>query len=231
MRLMQRLAAVESAGSLSNRLRQKRFERFTDLCANLPRPLHILDFGGTPQFWAQRGWTDRDDIHITTVNLQATISPYSNITATQGNVLDLPSSYDQAFDIAFSNSVLEHLETYDNQVAMAEAMRRAAPRLWMQTPNYWFPMEPHFHVPGWQWLPHRVRVALLQRRRCGWRGPCPDRAEADALVREVRLLKRREIAAMFPGATIEPERIGGIVKSWIAHAGFDRAAVPLRTAA
>ena len=47
---------------------------------------------------------------------------------------------------------------------MAAEVRRVAPAYWVQTPNFWFPMEPHFLVPGWQWLPERTRISILQRR-------------------------------------------------------------------
>jgi hypothetical protein len=45
-------------------------------------------------------------------------------------------------------------------------------------------------------------------------------------VSEVRLMRRRELDSLFPGATLVPERFGGLVKSWTAIAGFP-AAQPL----
>ena len=224
MTLLQRLAAVENSRSLSNTLRTRRFQRFEALIADLPRPLRIVDLGGTPEFWEQRGWAGRSDIHITTINLQARITPHANITCECGDLLDLHHLPDESFDIAFSNSVIEHLFTVENQRLMARAMRRLAPSFWLQTPNYWFPIEPHFHVPGWQWLPPHVRVGMLRRWRCGWRGPCATREEAEMAVREVRLMRHDELVRAFPGATIVPERIAGLTKSWIVYDGFTRLA-------
>jgi hypothetical protein len=102
---------------------------------------------------------------------------------------------------------------------MARETRRVARAYWVQTPNYWFPMEPHFLVPGWQWLPESARVAAIRRRRLGWRGPVPDADEARESVREIRLMRRTELARMFPDATLRPERFGGLVKSWIVLGG------------
>jgi hypothetical protein len=99
---------------------------------------------------------------------------------------------------------------------MAREVRRLAPAYWIQTPNYWFPMEPHFLVPGWQYLPERVRVEILTRRGVGWMGRTPDRAKAQEVIREVRLLRQRELKRMFSDATLIPERFGGLVKSWTA---------------
>ena len=48
-------AEVSNPRSLSNRFRQKRFRRFESLCALMPRPLRIIDIGGTAAFWKQRG--------------------------------------------------------------------------------------------------------------------------------------------------------------------------------
>ena len=116
----------------------------------------------------------------------------------------------------FSNSVIEHLETYERQAAMAAEVRRLASVYWVQTPNFWFPVEPHFLTPAWHWLPVRARVALLRRRRWGWRGPCPDPVEAEALVREVRLMRAGELKRLFPDATLVTEKIGPFTKSFVA---------------
>jgi hypothetical protein len=69
-------------------------------------------------------------------------------------------------------------------------------------------------------LPLKVRIGLIQRWKCGWRGPIPDYAVAKKTVAEVRLMTARELGALFPGAKIVPERFAGLVKSWIAVMGF-----------
>ena len=67
---------------------------------------------------------------------------------------------DASFDIAFSNSVIEHLSTFENQARMAAEVRRVARAYWVQTPNFWFPIEPHFLVPAWHWLPGWLMAVL-----------------------------------------------------------------------
>ncbi|NNF42466.1 MAG: methyltransferase domain-containing protein [Phycisphaerales bacterium] len=220
--MLRTLADARNPGSLSNRLRQRRFRLFDSLVESRPRPLRIVDLGGTPQFWVHRGWAGREDVEITTVNLTPEPSRHANIASRSGDATDLRDLPDHAFDVVFSNSVIEHLFTLERQAAMAREIRRLAPAFWVQTPNYWFPIEPHFHVPGWQWMPTGVRRAVIRRRRCGWRGPCPNPRDADAAVREVRLLTRRELERLFPGATIVAERFGGLAKSWMVHDGFNR---------
>jgi hypothetical protein len=218
--LLRRLADAGSQGSFSNSRRSQRFESFARLVDRLSeqhkRPIRILDIGGTNSFWEQRGWTGRTNVHIVLVNLCAEPSVHGNIEARRGDATDLGEFPDGAFDVVFSNSVIEHLGTFDRQAAMAAEVRRLAPLYWVQTPNFWFPIEPHFLTPVWHWLPAKLRIALLRKRRWGWRGPCPDHEEAKALVDEIRLMRGRELSRMFPDATFEKERIGLLVKSFVA---------------
>lgn len=221
--LLRRLADAGADGSFSNARRSRRFEAFARLVDSHParreRPLRILDIGGTNSFWEQRGWTERGDVEIVLVNIEAEPQVHANVEPRRGDATDLHEFPDGAFDVVFSNSVIEHLETFERQAAMAREVQRLAPVYWVQTPNFWFPVEPHFLTPAWHWLPVRVRVALLRRRRWGWRGPCPEIGEARALVREVRLMRASELRRLFPTAALEPERIGPLVKSFVAVSG------------
>src|SRR5918996_1592662 len=212
--LLRKMADGHASGSFSNRMRERRFQLFESLVASLRRPLRVLDVGGTNDFWAHRGWAGREDVQITLVNLVEQPRKHSNIHPSVGDATNLADHEDGSFDIAFSNSVIEHLFTLEAQAAMAREVTRVGRAFWVQTPNYWFPMEPHFLVPGWQWLPESARVRLIRRRACGWRGPCPDPEVAQATVREVRLMRRRELAGLFPGGTIVAERFGGLSKSF-----------------
>lgn len=218
--LLRRLADAGASGSFSNSRRNRRFQAFERLVNGLgerqARPLRILDVGGTNSFWERRGWAERSDVHVVLVNLEQEPRVHENIEPRVGDATSLSEFPDASFDVVFSNSVIEHLETLEKQAKMAEEVRRLAPLYWVQTPNFWFPVEPHFLTPGWQWLPVRWRVALLRRRRWGWRGPCPDPDHATALVREIRLMRRRELKRLFPDATLMSERIGPFVKSFVA---------------
>jgi hypothetical protein len=216
-RRLQGLANDGQPDSLSHRLRERRFRLFERFAGTLPRPLRIVDVGGTNEFWEQRGWAGRDDVEVTLVNLEAAERRHANIIPTAGNATDLSEHDDDSFDIAFSNSVIEHLFTFENQSRMAAEIRRvASAAYWVQTPNYWFPIEPHFLVPAWHWLPEDARVAILRRRGVGWAGRCPDPEFARKVVEEHRLMRRRELARLFPDARIIGERFGGLVKSWTA---------------
>jgi hypothetical protein len=218
--LARRLADGETPNSLSNKFRTRRFRQFEASVANLPRPLRILDVGGTNEFWENRGWAEREDVKILILNLVSEKQRHENIRSLTGDATDLRQFGDHSFDVAFSNSVIEHLFTFENQRRMASEIQRVGRSFWVQTPSFWFPMEPHFHVPGWQWMPLGMRVSLIRRWACGWRGPCPDPVIARGLVEEIRLLRKSELRVLFPRATLVSERFCGLVKSWTVVGGF-----------
>ena len=219
---LRRFADSEDTNSFANKLRALRFRRFEEMIAPLPRPLRVLDVGGTNSFWEHRGWAERGDVQITTLNIIPEARLHDNIIPTDGDATDLRQFADQSMDVVFSNSVIEHLFSFEMQRRMASEIQRVGKVFWVQTPNFWFPIEPHFHVPGWQWIPLNLRVTIIRRWRCGWRGPCSDPARARQLVEEVRLMRRRELKTLFPDAMILSEKFCGLTKSWIVVGGFER---------
>jgi hypothetical protein len=218
--ILRRVADDEANGSFANSHRTRRFEAFARLVDELShedgRPVRILDIGGTNAFWEQRGWAGRESVELVLVNLEPEPSVHSNIETRVGDATNLSEFPDGAFDVVFSNSVIEHLGNFERQAAMAAEVRRLAPLYWVQTPNFWFPVEPHFLAPAWHWLPVRLRISLLRRRRWGWRGPAPDPERARALVTEIRLMRRNELRNLFPDAILREERVGPLVKSFVA---------------
>jgi hypothetical protein len=215
-----KLIASDNPDSFANKLRSTRFRQFEAMVSRLPRPIKILDVGGRAAFWENRGWAGRADVEIFSLNLVREAERHNNIKSLVGDATNLSEFADGSFDIAFSNSVIEHLFTFENQRRMAAEMQRVGKAFWVQTPNFWFPVEPHFLFPGWQWMPECLRVSLVRRWKCGWLGPYPEVAAARNAVKEIRLLDNAELKAIFPNATLIPERFLGLVKSWTAVGGF-----------
>ena len=133
--------------AFSNRMRNRRFHHFEQLTESMPRPLKIIDVGGTTDFWVRRGWGGRSDIQITTVNRDAESKRCQNIEPVVGDASNLSGFADQCFDIAFSNSVIEHLEIWENQAAMARGPARR-PRLLRANPQLLVPDGAAFPDPG-----------------------------------------------------------------------------------
>lgn len=63
---------------------------------------------------------------------------------------------DDAFDLAFSNAVVEHVGGRDQQRRFVAELCRVAPRVFVSTPNRWFPFETHTLLPFIHWLPRPV---------------------------------------------------------------------------
>jgi hypothetical protein len=210
------------SGGISAFFRGRRMLLFRRLTVNLPRPIRVLDLGGTQSYWESNDAVDADMFRVTLVNLPMNTAPTTreNFESRVGDATDLSAIDRSEFDLVYSNSVIEHLATWENQQRMAEQIQSLDLPFWIQTPNYHFPMEPHFHVMGFQWMSRERRIRMLQKKRCGMRGPAPEWDRAAALVDEIRLLKCREVRQMFPNATIYRERIGPFTKSIVAHQGL-----------
>lgn len=210
--------------SLAARLRRRRFALFNDYLARVPRPLTVLDVGGTVNFWQRMG-LDAADYQVVILNLPDALAAESapshrKLSRLVGDATALESFADHSFGVLFSNSVIEHVGDWAAQQRMAAEVQRVARAYFVQTPNRAFPIEPHFHVPLFQFLPIAVRVAMVQRAALGWYPRVPDRAEAEALVRSIRLLSGGEMQRLFPKATLHRERLMGLTKSFIAAGGF-----------
>jgi hypothetical protein len=108
---------------------------------------------------------------------------------------------DGEFDLAYSNSLIEHLPPAA-RAAFAAEVRRVARGWWVQTPAYSFPIEPHALLPAAHWLP-------VPLRRRYWRLGVAGEWE------EISLLRRADVTALF-GEPVVAERIGPLAKSWIA---------------
>jgi hypothetical protein len=115
-----------------------------------------------------------------------------------------------------SNSVIEHVGRWPDQRRMAREVRRLADRYFVQTPNFWFPIEPHFRLPFIHWLPEPWRVAIVMRHACGFYPRAKSCDEARDILDDARLLDAAAMAELFPDATIEREHFAGFTKSLIA---------------
>jgi hypothetical protein len=214
-----RVVDYRQPGSMAARLRGRRMNQFLGLLRSLPRPVSILDIGGHESFWLTSGLVGDPDYSITLLNLFAAQVSHPNMTGVSGDARRLEYA-DKSFDVVFSNSVIEHVGTAADQQAMAREVRRVGKAYFIQTPNRYFPIEPHFVFPGFQFLPEGLRAGLHARFRLGWIPKANSAAEAREFVRGIRLISRREMASMFPDATIRPERFAGLVKSWMATGGW-----------
>lgn len=203
--------------SLANKFRQKRFKHFNELIKGLPAPIKILDIGGTENFWQQMGLAGNENFRITVLNINKPIcSAKANMIFVKGDASDLSEFPDKSFDIVFSNSVIEHIPETQNRVRMAEEIKRVGVKYFVQTPNYYFPFEPHFLFPFFQFFPQFFKITLLKSFNMGWFKKCKNNREASILLKENQLLRLKELKNYFPEGKIIKERFLFMNKSFIA---------------
>lgn len=180
------------------------------------RQTRILDVGGLPRFWVVP-----IDAQITILNLEplekheaAQLTPNMKAVVGDGTKLDYE---DGAFDIVFSNSVIEHLGTKERQIAFAREIRRVGKAYWVQTPAYEFPVEPHFFTPFIHWFPKRIQRRLLRNFTLWGILGRPSPAGIESALAELRLIRREEMESFFPDSLIWSERVLGYPKSYTAY--------------
>lgn len=187
--------------------------------SQLPRPLKILDVGGEEIFWERLGFTNLgEDFEITLLNLSKVQTRNPNFVSISGDGRDLGRFNDDEFDLVFSNSVIEHVGSFDDQKRMADEVQRVGRRLILQAPNRFFPIETHFFYPCFQFLPLRLRLFLGTRWDIGWFKHVKGENKVE-LIRSLRLLSHRELRHLFPDATIKREKFSGITKSFTLFQG------------
>ena len=214
------LADNSNRGSLATRMRRRRFELFLSLLRTLNGHVEILDIGGTQQFWDLMLGDDTSDIRVTLLNIEHQPVSSPRFLSAVGDARSMPQFGDGSFDVVFSNSVIEHVGDYANQRRMAEEIKRVGRRYFVQTPNKRFPLEPHFLVPWFQYLPVSVRAWMVNKFDVGWYRRIPDITAARDEVESIQLLTRGRFRDLFPEATIKSEHFAGLTKSFVAIGGW-----------
>jgi SAM-dependent methyltransferase len=105
---------------------------------------------------------------------------------------------DKSFDLVFSNAVIEHIPEAQRQREFAREVMRVGKSWFVTTPNYWFPFEPHYHLPLIQFLPREGQ--RLYNRLLGGSIPKGE-------VQQLALLSARRLRSLFPGSVVVRMRV------------------------
>jgi hypothetical protein len=218
-----RLLDIQSPSSIRSRIRRKRIRPLLEMIAAVHaenNTVNIVDLGGTKSYWKilPTPILEGCNVNITIVNLTHGIAsqPEPHFKFLYADACNLDNITDSVFDIVHSNSVIEHVGSWERMEAFAQQVRRLAPRYFIQTPNFWFPIEPHCMTPVFHWLPLPLRVSIIMQRRLGHWPKAPSEREAVRIVQSARLLDRRLFRALFPDGSIRTERFMFLPKSFIA---------------
>jgi hypothetical protein len=183
----------------------------------------IIDVGGVPEYWsrfAPQIVADRR-VSFTVVNLsfKGSDDHGGRFILKEGDARDLRVYGDRQFDLAHSNSVIEHVGRWSDMANMASETCRVGRIHLVQTPYWGFPVEPHNRTVGFHWLPEQVRYRLVLRFKLGFWARATSVDEAMRAVQSNALLDRRQFEALFPASFIYAERVLGLTKSLTAVGG------------
>jgi hypothetical protein len=199
------------AGSYTHRFRERRNAELKRRFPGLA-DMRVLDLGGTPISWRTLGMRAG---HVTIVDLGRAEDP--NESWIDVICADACAGGFGKYDLVFSNSLIEHLGGHDRRKQFADVVRESAPSWWIQTPYRYFPIEPHWIFPGFQFLPFRTRLMICQHWSTLHSSDTrKDMAKAAEFVASVELISSTEMRMYFPASEIWFERIAGIPKSVVA---------------
>jgi SAM-dependent methyltransferase len=189
--------------------RRRRYERFEEL-TGADEQTRILDIGcGALGLRALAPTLDITGLDIVIPDRYP--GPFVQADATQ----HLPFE-DDAFDLVYCSSVVEHIAP-ELRAPFAAEIKRVARGYYVQTPAWEFPIEPHSLLPFAHWLPKPIQ-------RPYWRLGVAGEWE------RIEMLRRSDMATLF-GEPIA-EHVGPLVKSWISvsrSAAADQAAAASST--
>ena len=221
MNLIRRMQNYDDPTSLASRFRAARSRHIRDLIEAAFQETgrcRILDLGGRAEYWTliERDFLLARKVEITTLNLESqTLSDDPLFIQATGDAC--ASGFgDGSFDLCHSNSVIEHLGSFAQMRRFADETRRLAPRYYVQTPSFWFPVEPHLSAPFIHWLPEPVRAQMMLKRGIGFEMPLTTLADAMLAVEDARLLDKRMMRFLFPDARLVEEKVLGLTKSLMA---------------
>jgi hypothetical protein len=215
-RLRNRL--VDGPDSVGARSRARRSDWLRAAFPDLEQ-MSVIDLGGTAASWLRAGLRPAR-VHVVNLAPQPENDrlPYW-LRTDQADACELPAGIlHSTYDLVFSNSVLEHVGGHAQRLRFADAVHKLADRHWVQTPYRYFPVEPHWLFPGFQFLPLTARSRIACRWPLAHSRPA-SKAAGRAEAMSVELLSRAELAHYFPHSQLRAERMLGLVKSLIAVGG------------
>ena len=121
------------------------------------------------------------------------LSSRNTIVPIQGDGCQLPFA-NKSIDFIFCNAVIEHIPKAKRELLAQEILRVCKKGFFISTPNYWFPFEPHYHLPFFQYVPEIMKRFLLRWFSIGYINRTKNNHEY------IELLTHRELKTLFPNA-------------------------------
>jgi ubiquinone/menaquinone biosynthesis C-methylase UbiE len=187
----------------SRRSRLAKFELFQSVFEPR-REDRILDVGADPQLFSHFTFEDfyphqeritGGSIDFEMVRQARVRYPKAQYAIFDGCALPFP---DKSFDIVFSNAVIEHIVGADRQHQFAREAMRVGKSWFITTPNFWFPLEVHYLLPFFQFLPLGAKKVYSHFS--------PSAVLKGNLI-DLALLSARDLRRLFPTSEIARMRV------------------------
>jgi len=147
--------------------RRKLFRFFVEVIDPLSTDT-LLDIGGPTKAFSEVAACFAEIFVVNVANIQDLKQRIQicccpdNIKMIRADGCNLPFK-DKSVDFIFSNATLEHISK-SKWFLLAEEVRRVARKgFFISVPNFWFPFEPHYLMPAFQFLPESIRHFLIVR--------------------------------------------------------------------
>jgi len=201
-----------------NQFRQTRFDNHVkpiiDKIKAQKGSCSIVDIGGDYDYWLD--FEIGSDVTVKLVNLKEPIPlEDKRFSCAFGDARNLDFQ-DNSFDLVHSNSLIEHVGVWSDMKRAAAEIRRPAPNYYVQTPNFWFPVDPHSRTAFLHWLPLHTRRKMLLKKSRGFYEKPGDLDAAMSLVEGTSMLDEHQMKSLFPDSKIIKEKLFGLTKSLIA---------------
>ncbi len=221
--LAKAISNYSSQTSIGSRFRARRIAPLMDLIEELACDndiIKIIDIGGTAEYWdiVPTEFRDELNVRITIINLPGNPLPKDHgcFTFVHADGCNLSKFENNSFHIAHSNSVIEHVGDWNRMIKFSCELKRVAQKYFVQTPNFWFPVEPHAMTPFFHWLPKSIRVWWVKKSALGHWSKATSTEEAVQIVQSARLLNKKKFHLLFDDAVITTERLFLLPKSFVA---------------
>lgn len=206
---------------------RKRAALFFAKIQHLPKPLAVIDLGGTEALWRRWGIKEQHGLRITLINNHHIdknnignehLIPFIEeliIDAMELTVLDLLK-----YDLIFSNSFIEHLEDFRSQKKICSIIESSGKPYFIQIPNKHSLIDPHFPhplVPFFALYPKPLQAWLLMQYHFGSGSRNATYVEARKRVRFYNPIGVSEIRSLLPSGHLVKESF----LSLIVHRGLD----------
>ncbi len=192
--------------SIEATFRQRRYQILVNLLSDIGRPLSILDVGGTVEFWLNYDYRNLGDVRITLLNIFDQRDLPCGFKSVVGDARNLSIYKSKVFDLVFSNSVIGHVGSLEEQRKMANEIMRVGKRIFLQTPNKNFPIDWRTLVPFFHFLPIKYQAWCFRHFRVGMYKRVANYESSMHLTSRIRTLTRYELIQLFPASTLISDR-------------------------